>query len=425
MVIPSISLVNGMVARMTQGEEKSLVRGEPLELAREFDRYGEMAVIDLDAECAKDENIETIREILRVAECRVGGGITTVEKAKELISCGAKKIIIGSKVFEDGEVNHEFLSGLVQAIGEHKIIIAADVLDGHGTMRDKSSGTVLNLFNVVHEIEEYASELLIRCVDKVDALECMELVRKLRGMTHNRVTLAADTTSVDQIKELSEIGVDVQLDAVLQTGRIDLAEAFIESLNWKSADCMAWRGATTNELVPTITQDRTGQILTLAYSSKDSVRKTFETGKMWYFSRSRNRLWMKGETSGNTQRFVRIRGDCDRDALLATVEQEGSTACHTGSYSCFGDRRFSLSELYEVVKNRIEHPTPESYTAKLTDESLREKILEEAREVVAAKGRDEVVWEAADVLYFLTVLLAKNGVEIEDVLFELARRRKG
>jgi len=144
---------------------------------------------------------------------------------------------------------------------------------------------------------------------------------------------------------------------------------------------------------------------------------------MHYFSRSRQKLWMKGETSGNIQKMVRLRADCDRDTILAQVVQH-NVACHTGSYSCFGSRKFSLQELYEVIRERLTHPQPASYTATLTPEKVREKLLEEAQEVVEAKERDHIIWEAADVLYFLTVLLAREGISLDDVLHELNRRRK-
>ena len=144
---------------------------------------------------------------------------------------------------------------------------------------------------------------------------------------------------------------------------------------------------------------------------------------MTYFSRSRQELWTKGETSGHAQEFVKIRTDCDRDALLATVKQHAA-ACHTGLYSCFGDQHFSLYQLYDVLAQRIQANDPKSYTAQLTPELLREKILEEAQEVVEAKTPDEIIWEAADVFYFVTVLLAKHQVSVDDVLAELARRRK-
>jgi phosphoribosyl-ATP pyrophosphohydrolase/phosphoribosyl-AMP cyclohydrolase len=133
-------------------------------------------------------------------------------------------------------------------------------------------------------------------------------------------------------------------------------------------------------------------------------------------------LWQKGETSGNLQKLIKLRVDCDRDTILATVDQTGP-ACHLGNYSCFGDRKFTLDRLYQVIKDRFNNPRPGSYTATLDNKKVREKLLEEAAEVVEAKTREDIIWEAADVLYFLTVLLQKQGITINDVLMELHRRR--
>lgn len=412
MLIASIDLMAGKVVQLKQGKDKVLERDDYLQLAKEFDKYGETAVIDLDAVMDRGENLGIIKEILKVAECRVGGGIRSLKKAKELISFGARKVIIGSIALENDRINHNFLQELVSAIGQDKIIIAIDALNGEIVTQGWKHKTGLNLFDVINKVENYCSEFLYTCVEKEGLLKGIDM-EKVRGVvksTKNRVTVAGGVNSIDEIREIGRIGSDVQVGMALYTNRISIAEAFIESLNWK------------NELIPTVTRDYSGDVLNLAYSNKDSLTKTFETDKMWYFSRSRNKLWMKGETSDNTQEFIRLRADCDRDALLATVKQKG-VACHTGVYSCFGSKKFNLYELYEVIKNRIDNPSPQSYTATLTDELLKEKIAEEADEVIKAKNSDEIIWEAADVMYFLTVLLAKNGVEIDDILFELARRR--
>jgi phosphoribosyl-ATP pyrophosphohydrolase/phosphoribosyl-AMP cyclohydrolase len=413
MIIPSIDLMNNKAVQLRQGKKKVLERDNPIDLAREFNKYNEIAVIDLDAAMGKGNNNTVIRQICCIANCRVGGGIHNVDGAKKLISWGASKIILGSKAFENDQINHQFLSSLNSAISNQHVIIAIDAFEGEIVTQAWQHRTGLKLFDVIKGLEKYASEFLYTCVEKEGGLKGTDLdtIKQLRKSTTNQLTVAGGVTTIDEIKTLAELGVDVQLGMAIYTGKIKMGDAFIESLNWKS------------NLIPTITSDDDGQVLMLAYSNKDSLKKTFESGKMWYFSRSRNRLWMKGETSQNIQQLIKIRNDCDSDALLATVKQQGN-ACHLGSYSCFGDKKFSLNTLYKVIKDRLDNPIPDSYTATLTEKKLREKLLEEAEEVVIARTKEEIIWEAADVLYFLSVLLAKSCVTIDEVLNELRRRRK-
>jgi phosphoribosyl-ATP pyrophosphohydrolase/phosphoribosyl-AMP cyclohydrolase len=412
MVIPSIDLMGGKVVQLRQGREKILEAGRAQELIREFDRFGETAVIDLDAALNRGENRNLIREILKLGDCRAGGGIRDVATAKDFLRWGARKIIVGSQAFAADRINRTFLAELSADLGRDRIIVAIDSRQGRIVTRGWTRETGLEILKVVPEIEPYCAEFLFTCVEREGCLQGTDisLVRELVRQTRNRITVAGGIAARDEIRELSRLGVNCQLGMALYTERIGLADAFSETVDWDKG------------LIPTVTQDETGQVLTLAYSNRESLQNVFTTGQMWYFSRSRNRLWRKGETSGHAQELLKIRTDCDGDALLARVRQKGC-ACHNGSYSCFGGMDFSLPGLLAIVRDRLADPRPGSYTAGLNDDLLREKIREEAEEVTRARTRDEVVWEAADVLYFLTVLLAKSGIGYDDVLRELAGRR--
>ena len=189
-------------------------------------------------------------------------------------------------------------------------------------------------------------------------------------------------------------------------------------------------------LVPAVVQDaRTREVLTLAYMNEESLRRTLEEGETWFWSRSRKELWHKGATSGNTQRVVEVRADCDSDALVVLVEPRGP-ACHTGARSCFGGETEDVSigavleEVYRVVSDRRREMPAGSYTTYLFDKGL-DKILkkvgeESAETIIAAKNDDpkQLVAETADLLYHLLVMLVAKNVNLDDVRNELAQRRK-
>jgi len=181
-----------------------------------------------------------------------------------------------------------------------------------------------------------------------------------------------------------------------------------------------------NGLVPTIIQDESGNVICLAYSSRESLIRALETGKGWYFSRERQRLWMKGETSGNTQEVRDIKLDCDGDALLFRVKMKGG-GCHMGNYSCFGNPGFGILELYSKIADRIANGTEESYTKKIAGDEplLFRKIIEESGELITARNKEERIWEASDLIYFVLVLLAKEGITLKDIEDECARRNNG
>jgi phosphoribosyl-ATP pyrophosphohydrolase/phosphoribosyl-AMP cyclohydrolase len=187
-------------------------------------------------------------------------------------------------------------------------------------------------------------------------------------------------------------------------------------------------------LAPCVVQDwSTGEVLTLAYVNQEALERTRETGEMHFWSRSRQELWRKGETSGNVQRVKALRYDCDADALLALVEPTGP-ACHTGERTCFyrGEMEPAPHEVMPALARTIAQRAAErpdgSYTAELLAEPPRigDKVREEANEVAeAASGESDrrVAEEAADVLYHLSVLLASRGLSVEDALQVLNGRR--
>ena len=189
-------------------------------------------------------------------------------------------------------------------------------------------------------------------------------------------------------------------------------------------------------LIPAIVRDAaTGQVLTLAYMNRESLLITLREKRTCFWSRSRNTLWRKGETSGNVQKVKEIRPDCDADALLVLVEPAGP-ACHKGTTSCFTDVMFQDEEppftyeaLYDLIRGRKETDTDGSYTSYLFRKGLDKilkKVGEEATEVIiAAKARDrkDTVYEIADLLYHLTVLMVEADIPIWDVTRELASRR--
>lgn len=199
-------------------------------------------------------------------------------------------------------------------------------------------------------------------------------------------------------------------------------------------------------LIPAIVQDaKTKEVLTLAYMNKDSLQKSLESGETWFYSRSRQELWHKGETSGNTQKIVEMKFDCDQDAIVVLVEPAGP-ACHLGTTSCFTEKLYGaenateeagdledyriLQYLERVIKQREEEMPEGAYTTYLFREGvdkILKKVGEESSEVIiAAKNRDgeELKWEAADLIYHLLVLLQEQKLPFNEVLGVLMERHQ-
>jgi phosphoribosyl-ATP pyrophosphohydrolase/phosphoribosyl-AMP cyclohydrolase len=185
-----------------------------------------------------------------------------------------------------------------------------------------------------------------------------------------------------------------------------------------------------DNMVPAVVQDYlSGQVLMVAYMNKEALKKTLETGETWFWSRSRQELWHKGATSGNTQKVIRISPDCDRDTLLVEVAPQGP-ACHLGTDSCFNEgSNLLLDDLRKVIKQRYQERPEGAYTTYLFNKGLDKilkKVGEEAAEVIiAAKNpaRQELIMESADLLYHLLVLFEERKIDFREILDELKERR--
>lgn len=430
MVIASIDLKDGHVVQLKNGKDLVLQRDDADALIADFDKYGEVAIIDLDQALRNTDakgntkNTELLKHLLRHGNVRVGGGIRDVKKARELISLGAEKVIVGSAAWakdsENGEIlNKAFLEELVKAVGKQRIIISVDAIGGKIAVKGWKETVDIPLIEGAKAAEAYCSELLFTSVEKEGCMQGTDMAscRALRDAVKCRVVVAGGVNSLSEIAELEKIGCDVQLGMALYTGVVSLKDSFISCLDFEK----------TNGMIPVIAQSVSGEVLMMGYANREAFEKTFETNKLTFWSRTRNVLWTKGETSGNYLEVVRLRVDCDRDTVLATVKPHGPT-CHTGSWTCFSAEaaeKSSLERLYGIIAERFANPKPGSYTATLDDKRVREKVMEEAEELTDdAESKDEVIWEAADLLYFVSVLMYKEGVSWKDVYDELDRRHK-
>lgn len=196
-------------------------------------------------------------------------------------------------------------------------------------------------------------------------------------------------------------------------------------------------------LVPVVVQDVVSKdVLMLAYMNKEAIKRTLKDKVACYFSRSRQELWIKGETSGNTQKVVKMSYDCDVDTILLLVEQTG-VACHTGNYSCFYRDLFDdtnkmefeveksiLKELYDLINERKNNPVEGSYTNYLFEkgiDKILKKVGEESSEVIIASkntDKNELIYEISDLVYHTLVLMIEKDVKIDEIKKELLNRRK-
>lgn len=317
MIIPSIDIMDGKVVQLKQGKEKVYENDDIDKVINQYRIFPEINVIDLDSAMGKGNNRELIKKICKEISCNIGGGIRTLDIAKDYIEAGAKSIIVGTKA------NKDFLSNLPK----EKVVVALDVKDGKIAVKGWQELEEENIYEKMIELEPYCKKYLVTNVD-VEGLNAgtnLKFFESLAQKTKNDVMVAGGITTIEEIKHIHTLGLDQVLGMAITSGKLNIIDCYIEIMDFEKQ----------NGLIPTIVQDiTTKEVLMLAYSNKESLKKTYESNLATYYSRSRNKLWTKGETSGNVQKIKKIYLDCDSDTLLFLVSQKG-VACHRNKRTCF------------------------------------------------------------------------------------------
>jgi phosphoribosyl-ATP pyrophosphohydrolase len=417
MIVPSIDLMQGRAVQLRQGRELVLDGGDPLARLEEFAVAGEVAVVDLDAALGNREGPNTglIREMVRRAPCRVGGGIRDLDTARAWLDAGAAQIMIGTAA------SAEFCG----ALPRERVIAAVDAERGQVVVEGWRTATGTSVLERIRELVPVVGGFLFTQVEKEGAMGGFDFqavaaaVRAAGGGAGGaRLTAAGGITTATEIAELDRIGADAQVGMALYTGRLPLGEAVAAPLA-KPVDSQGG-----GSVWPTVVCDEWGHALGLVWSTRESLARAIAQRRGVYWSRSRQAVWVKGETSGNTQELVRVDLDCDRDALRFTVRQRGAGFCHLERPACWPSG-FDLDDLARTITQRVARPESGSGTAKLLADPalLAAKLREEADELGRANARADVVHETADVLYLALVALVRGGGTLTEVVAELSRRR--
>lgn len=405
MIVPSIDLMKGHAVQLVGGKEMAIDAGEPMAVAERFSVAGELAVIDLDAALGRGSNRELIQRLVRRFRCRVGGGIRTVDAALDWLDAGAEQVILGTAATPE----------LLRQLPRERVIAAVDSVDSRVVVEGWQVETKRRLPDRVAELQDLVGGFLVTFVEREGRLEGTDLERAravVQGAGRARVTVAGGVSTVDEIAEIDAIGADAQVGMALYNGQLPLADAIAAPLTSDRPD----------RLWPTVVCDEDGRALGLAYSSLESLRDAVDRRRGIYQSRSRG-LWVKGETSGDVQELLEVRPDCDRDALRFTVRQHGRGFCHRGTWTCWGPTS-GLEALERRLAERLSSEDARSYSRSVVRDPgrLGSKLDEEAEELGRARQHADVVWEAADLLYFTALKLASSGVAWREVLRELERR---
>lgn len=422
-LIPCIFIYKGKAVRWF--DEQEVIAEDVVELAKAYCDKGadELIVFDLShADEEHDEAIDIMKKINRVISIPMiaGGNIRRQEDVKKILYAGAKRVILNfSKA-----VSFELIEEVSKRFGKERIAVSLNDFDA--------------LFKQQHLIDKFSSEILF--MHRLDLLSVMNI-------TEIPCVVLTDTMEQEEILKILKCkGVKGVSGKFISRPELDLSGfktlCTTEGIQMTSLEStMKFSEFTLNAdgLLPVVVQDyKTNEVLMMAYMNQEAFEHTIRSGKMTYYSRSRQCRWVKGETSGHYQYVKTLSVDCDNDTLLAKVEQVGA-ACHTGNRSCFyrqivGSEYDSKNPLqvfesvYDTIADRKQNPKEGSYTNYLFDkgiDKILKKVGEEATEIViAAKNPnpEEIKYEISDFLYHAMVLMVERGVTWEDIVKELADR---
>ena len=380
-------------------------------------------IYDLSTEDEEHElNIHTIKELNRLLEIPLcaGGNINRLEDVKKLIYAGCKEVILNGSKPSTAQLAME----ASKRFGKEKIIISLNNVD--------------YIFKHQKELQESVHEILVMNQEILDSVENLTDIIYL--VEQNELDMDKLTTLLkrDNVRGIcGEFINDLETD--IMKLKTELSRNGIKMDNFDPA--ISWENLKKNSdgLIPVIVQDyTTNDVLMCAYMNEEAFHATINCGKMTYYSRSRQELWMKGETSGHIQYVKELTADCDFDTILAKVSQVG-VACHTGNPSCFFNEIVKkeyieknplkvFETVYNIIEDRKNNPKEGSYTNYLFDkgiDKILKKVGEECTEIViAAKNPDpeEIKYEISDFLYHVMVLMVEKGVTWEEITQELAQR---
>ena len=395
------------------------------QLCQMYNDSGIDKIVILDLSTSDDEhekNINTIKNINRNLEIKVcaGGNINRIEDIKKLLYAGCMQVMLNAAKPSSIGLAEE----ASQRFGKDRILLSVHNVDFIYKHKSDIEETFHELYILDTKILDAIDNLSdIPYVVNTDSCEYSDILfllsrKNIRGVTGP--FLNNPKTDIMKLKcELSEDGIKM--------------DNFAPDLEWSSLK------PNSDGLVPVIVQDyRTDEVLMLAYMNEEAFNMTINIGKMTYYSRSRQELWIKGQTSGHYQYVKSLTADCDFDTILAKVSQVG-VACHTGNPTCFFNNIVKkeyieknplkvLEEVYDIIKDRKVNPKEGSYTNYLFDkgiDKILKKLGEESTEIViAAKNPDpeEIKYEISDFLYHCMVLMVEKGVTWEEITQELSQR---